>query len=197
MPRFVRVAVWVVGVLLAVGVFAWWLWPEDDGIDVVVERPIAFNLRYPPGYERLPAGDGDLLRLERRRDDGLFLDSFAVRQLDLPAYEGDVSAVLPVYADRELEALRGRFADFELVEEGKARVNEVVGYLLAFQAREGERRLYGRVVLLPEPVPGARRGVRLEMLATPSAGAGGATDVGVRGAIKMPYRSFRFGTEKP
>jgi hypothetical protein len=178
-------------------VLAWWLWPEDDGTDVVVERPIAFNLRYPASYERLPARDGEMLRLERRREDGLFLDSFAVEQLSLPAYEGDVAAQLPVYADREVDALRGQFADFELVEEGKARINEVPGYVIAFRARQGERRIYGRVVLLPEPVPGTRRGVRIAMLATPSAGVGTATDVGVVGAIKTPYRSFRFGTEKP
>jgi hypothetical protein len=197
MPRLLRVVVWVVGALLVLGFLAWWLWPEDDGVDVVVERPIAFNLRYPPQYERLPVSGGELLRLERRRDDGLFLDSFAVQELELPAYEGDVAAQLPVYADREIAGLRARYDDFELVEEGKARINEVAGYLISFQARQGERRLYGRVVLLPEPVPGTRRGVRIGMLVTPSAGAGTATDVGVRGAIKMPYRSFRFGTEKP
>jgi hypothetical protein len=181
----------------AIVLLALWLWPEDDGVDVVVERPIAFNLRYPALYDRLPARDGDLLRVERRRDDGLFVDSFAVQPLSLPAYEGDLGGVLPIYAEREMDALRARYDDFELVEEGKARINEVAGYALAFRARSGQRRLYGRVVLLPEPVPGTRRGVRLEMLATPASGVNDARDVGVRGAIKTPYRSFRFGTEKP
>ena len=46
-------------------------------------------------------------------------------------------------------------------------------------------------------MPGARNGVKLLMLATPDAGAGKARDVGTSGAVKTPYRSFRFGTESP
>ena len=38
--------------------------------------------------------------------------------------------------------------------------------------------MYGRLVLLPEPVPGARTGVKLLMLATPAGGADKARDVG-------------------
>ena len=49
----------------------------------------------------------------------------------------------------------------------------------------------------PQPVPGARDGVKLLMLATPKGGAGKARDVGTRGQLKTPYRSFRFGTEGP
>ena len=52
-------------------------------------------------------------------------------------------------------------------------------------------------MLLPQPVPGARDGVKLVMLATPTGGADKARDVGTRGELKTPYRSFRFGTEGP
>ena len=76
------------------------------------------------------------------------------------------------------------------------RINRAAGYSLVFRASRSPR-MYGRLVLLPEPVPGARTGVKLLMLATPAGGAGKARDVGTSGAVKTPYRSFRFGTEGP
>ena len=99
-------------------------------------------------------------------------------------------------ASRELTELRKRFPDLEPVEEGKTRINRVAGYSIVFRASRSPR-LYGRVVLLPQPVPGALDGVKLVMLATPDGGADKARDVGTRGELKTPYRSFRFGTEGP
>lgn len=81
--------------------------------------------------------EGEPLRLEARRGD-LFLQSFAIEPLRLPAYEGDVGGALPVIAAREIQALRRRFAEFELVQE--TRVNEVPAYSILFRARIGERR---------------------------------------------------------
>ena len=72
----------------------------------------------------------------------------------------------------------------------------MAGYSLVFRASR-KPRLYGRLVLLPEPVPGARTGVKLLLLANPAAGADTARDVGTHGQLKTPYRSFRFGTEGP
>ncbi len=123
-------------------------------------------------------------------------DEFTVEPLELPAYTGDVGGVLPVEASREVERLKERFPNLELVEEGKVRINRAAGYSLVFRASRSPR-MYGRLVLLPEPVPGARTGVKLLMLATPAGGAGKARDVGTSGAVKTPYRSFRFGTEGP
>jgi hypothetical protein len=160
-----------------------------DGTRVVVEEPIAFNLRYPDGMERVE--DDTLLHLQRPGK-----DEFTVEPLELPAYTGDVGGVLPVEASREVERLRERFPSLELVEEGKVRINRAAGYSLVFRASRSPR-MYGRLVLLPEPVPGARTGVKLLMLATPAGGAGKARDVGTSGAVKTPYRSFRFGTEGP
>lgn len=159
-------------------------------------EPAPFNLRYTEGLERVAPKAGELVRLEARRGD-LFIQSFAVSPLRLPPYRGDVSGNLPVIAAREIEALRARFAEFELIQDGKTRVNEVSGHVILFRARLGRRRLYGRQILLPEPVSGARDGARLELLATPAGGVSRASEVGVRGVIKRPYRTFRFGTEKP
>jgi hypothetical protein len=211
-PRWLR---WALAAMLVVVVLLvlWRLLAGgSDGETQYVHRtPVVFNFHYPAPMHRVAARPPEIIRVERRRG-SLFLDSFAVEPLSLPPFRGDVSGELPVYAEREIEALRKRFPqDFELTREGKARVNAVPGYDVQFRARLGERRLFGRIVLLPEPAAGedladptgelenarSRRGVRLVMLATPASGAVRPRDVGARGNLKTPFRSFRFGTEGP
>jgi hypothetical protein len=187
-------------VLVALAIVAFLAARLRDGEDgtVVVQRtgPVQFNLVYTEGLSRVAPRGRELLRLEARRG-SLFVQSFAVEPLALAPYRGDVGGALPVVAAREIDALRRRFDAFELVQDGKARVNEVPGYAILFRARLGRRRLYGREVLLPRPVPGTRDGVRLLLLATPVGGVSNAADVGIRGVVKRPYRTFRFGTERP
>jgi hypothetical protein len=163
----------------------------EDGIRTVVEKPVAFNLRYPTAMRKLATKDGEYLHLQRKG-----LDDFIVEPLTLPAYKGDVGGALPIAASKELAALKRRFPDLEPVEEGKTRINRVAGYSLVVRASR-KPRLYGRLVLLPQATPGAVDGVKLLMLATPDGGADKARDVGTRGELKTPYRSFRFGTEGP
>jgi hypothetical protein len=198
LPAAVRIALAVVGavVLLAlVALIA--LKPGEDVTEYVQRNGLTFNFRYPdPLVRATPRGD-EIVRLQSVRSDGLFVQSFAVEPLKLPAFQGDAGGLLPIVADGEMTALAQRFREFELVQEGKTRLNQVPGYAITFRARLGQRRLLGREVLLPEPVPGGRRGVRLLLLATPSAGISRAEDVGVHGAIKRPFRTFRFGTEAP
>jgi hypothetical protein len=162
-----------------------------DGRVITHQGAVTFNLRVPPGMSQLEPTAEDWVRLERKGQ-----DSIVVSPLQLPAYRGDVDGVLPVVAARELDGLKQRFPDLEPVEEGKARINKAAGYSLSFRVSRSPRQ-YGRLVLLPQPVPGARDGVKLLLLATPKGGAGKATDVGTRGQLKTPYRSFRFGTESP
>lgn len=156
-----------------------------------------FNLRYADGLERVPAGPGEYLRLESRRGE-LFLASFAVRRLRLPAYRGDPGAKLPIYAETHIAALEREVEGFQRTcdgcGEGKARINDVPGYTVNFRAKLGERTLYGRDVLLVPEEDGARDGVILSMRATPAAQVAGPDTVGSGGVLKLPLRSFRFGT---
>jgi hypothetical protein len=163
----------------------------EDGVRIVVEKPLAFNLRYPTSMHKLAPKTGEYLHLQRKG-----LDEFIVEPLRLPPYKGDVGGALPIQASREIAALKQRFPDLDPVEEGKTRINRVAGYSLVFRASRTPR-LYGRLVLLPQAAPGALDGVKLLLLATPDGGADKARDVGTRGELKTPYRSFRFGTEGP
>lgn len=125
--------------------------------------------------------------------------SFTVLPLRIPAYRGDVNGVLPVFATTVLQpAYARRYDGFDLVEEGRARVNDVAGYTFAFRSRPGGgRAVYGRIVLLPEPGDHPRHGVVLRMLSTRSRQVSNASRVGATGVLQEPYRSFRFGTEQP
>lgn len=192
--RLVLVAALVVGVAAGIALGA----RGGSGEREVVQRePVAFNLRYPAGLHRVAPRAGEQVRLEQRRGD-LFLASFTVRRLGLPPYAGPVGGALPVLADRYLRDAARRHPDLELVEEGRARINDVPGYGFVFRARLGSRRLYGRTVLLPLPdQPRTRDGVVLEVLGTPAGGVGRAEQAGSSGPAKTAFRSFRFGTEPP
>jgi hypothetical protein len=167
----------------------------QPGTHVVHRGAIPFNLRYTGPLRAVKPGPGELLHLEWRSA-GRVQASFVVEPLRLPAYRGDVGGVFPIVASRDQDALRARFPALEPVEEGKARVNQVPAYSSTFRASR-KPRLYGRVVLLTQPVPGARDGFRIVMLATPLGGADKAGDVAARGMLKTPYRTFRFGTQGP
>jgi hypothetical protein len=217
-PRLARAPRWVrwalLGIVVVVVLLVLWrvFAGGDTGETHYVHRgALEFNFRYPDTMHRAKAAGQELVRVQRARD-GLFLDSFAVEPLSLPRFRGNVSGLLPAYADREIAALHKRFpSEFELVREGKARVNQVPGYDVQFQSRLGKRRLFGRLVLLPRPAAGedltnptgelnndrSRTGVRILMLSTPAAGTVRPRDVGARGNLKTPFRSFRFGTEGP
>jgi len=194
--RFRLIAAAAALVVVAAAVFA--LLRGAGEATVVVEPAAgagpAFNVRHGAGLERVDARRGELLRLTGRRG-----EVFAVRPLRLPAYRGVETAILPLVADRVARAeLPRRFADVEVVDTGPARINTAPGHEVVFRARRDGERVYGRVVfLLPPEQPGAREGLRLDVLtprspAVPSAGA-----VGTTGQLKRPFRTLRFGTNGP
>jgi hypothetical protein len=200
-PAWLRVA--LVGLLVLVLVLAATvvLRRGEPETSVVVRDPLAFNLRFGEALTRIaPPPAGERLRLEQRRD-GETVGSLAVRPLRLPAYRGSVAGTFPAYAEQVIADLRDDgYTDFELADEGRVRINEVPGYGIGFRARRDGRRVWGRTVLLipltdpPEPL---RDGVRLDLVASPGSGVSNPADVGAVGQLKLPLRSFRFGTEAP
>jgi hypothetical protein len=168
---------------------------RPDETALLVRKPVTFNFVYGSQWARI--GERGALVALRHSGGGLFLDSFVVRPLTLPAYRGAVGGMLPVYADGYLRSVRKRFTAFEFVGEGRARINNAIGYEVTFRARSGARRLYVRHYLLVEEEPdGRRHGVLLELESTPKAGTPTADDIGNHGALKTPLRSFRFGEDR-
>lgn len=197
-PRHLAVrmaaAVVAIAILVAAVVIALTSRPEENA--VVIRQPVTLNLVYGPQWTPVDRA-GTLVALRHESPKGLFLDSYAIRELTLPPYRGSASGTLPVYADRYLRTLSRRYPEFELVGEGRARINNAVGYALTFRARTGTRRLYARHYLLVEEEPeGQRQGVVLEIESTPSAGTPNADGIGDHGALKTPLRSFRFGEDR-
>lgn len=189
-PRLKWAAV-VLGAV-AVAAVAWAAWHVlHPGLEVSGTRPVAYHFRRPASLRERPPGPGELVRLEQRRH-GRVVNAFVVSPLRLPPYSGDPAGVLPLVAQHDAAALRARFPRLQLGEEGFAKLAGMPGQELRFRI-PGRPRVYGRELLLPRPERGARDGVRLLLLAAASADVGGAGDVGVHGALRLPYRSFRFG----
>jgi hypothetical protein len=169
--------------------------PPWPGEKVIHSGKPVFNLLYPPDSMRVVKPHrGEYMRLEGRS--GRLLVEVVARPLRLPAYRGDVThGLLPVYADRFAEELRSR--GFALREEGRARVNNAVGYEIGVQAVSPGRREYGRDVLLTSDDDDAPGILLLSLRQTKRGGARfTAPQKALAAASRKAYRSFRFGTER-
>lgn len=198
LPSGARRALAVVAGLVALALVGWWLFAPEDGRYVHRSEPV-FNLRWREGarLKQVDPPPGTTLQLEARRR-GRVVQSFAVAPFTLPASDADSGAVLPLVASaRARDELAPRFDAFAWTDEGKARINDALGYQLAFAARRDGRKLVGREVLLLDPEGDGREGVVLTMFQEVGGPVQGPSDVGAAGALQVPYRSFRFGTEWP
>jgi hypothetical protein len=181
-------------IVIAAAAIAWASRPDETA--VLIRKPVTLNFIYGPQFEEVLQA-GTLVSLRHESAGGLFLDAYALRPLVLPSYRGTASGMLPVYADMYLRTLPRRYPGYEFIGEGRARINNAVGYEVTFRARSGMRRLYVRHYLLVEEEPeGLRRGVILEIESTPAAGTPNADEIGNHGALKTPLRSFRFGEDR-
>lgn len=159
----------------------------------VVERGTpSFNYTYAAPLTRFGAAG------VRERRGALFVQSMDVLALRLPSYAGDAAGTLPVMADALAGELAKAHPGFATVGEGRARINDSPGYYLAWEARLGSRKLFGRdYMLVPGDQQAPRIGVRIQLISTYAGGVASADDVGRAGKLKQALRSFRFGTERP
>ena len=166
--------------------------PEVDSQTKYVhdEEPV-FNLLYDNGALRQVAPQGDeIVRLEGRR--GRLAAAIAVEHLELPTATGDVAhGVLPAYASEHVKELRAELPRFELLQEGRARVNGAPGYEVRF--RTG--RTFGNdLMILPsEEEPGGALLVKARRTVS------GRRTLGKRERafnkqVAKAYRSFKYGT---
>lgn len=199
LPRIARLVLAVLAVLVLAALALLALGGGGAEETVVVQEPTAYNLRHGKALGRVEPVGGETLRLVQRAD-GNQVGAFAVRPMRLPAYRGSVSGVYPVVAERLIADLRAAYDELEVADEGRVRLNEAPGYGVGFRARRDGARVWGRTVLLvpatdpPEPL---RDGVRIDLVASPGSGVSNPADVGDVGQLKLPLRSFRFGTEPP
>ena len=195
LPRPARLALGVVGAaVVALGV---WLAvrPDPHIRHAVIRGSVAFNLRYPDSLQRVP-GAGDLLAL-RTASGARFPASFMVRPLRLAAYRGDPSAQLALQGTFLSDRLLEREPGLILRDEGRTNINQIPGYQVTWQTKRGGKTTYGRDVMLLPAEPGVREGVVIELVAARSPQTPKADAIGSNGALKIPLRSFRFGTERP
>jgi len=120
-------------------------------------------------------------------------------QLPVPPFEGDVThGLLPVLADRFVAAEQRRMPSLELAQEGRARVNNAVGYEVGYERITDTERFTGRDVLLVPDDPAEGRGqVLLSLRQRKDSGAKlTPPERNLAYLARKTYRSFRFGTER-
>jgi hypothetical protein len=155
--------------------------------------PAPFSFSYRGLYRTAPS-PGEYVQV-RGPARGPPRNSFAVGPLELPPYTGGLSAELPLYAASYIDGLRRRYTGFVLRGEGKTRVNTVPAYDIAYTALIEGRTYYGRDVLLLPERTGARAGVHIVMLSSPTANSqvNSPLLVGTAGVLERPLETFTFG----
>jgi hypothetical protein len=189
LTRGIVVALMIALPALAIGAF---LTLENAHYSHGGALPFSFSYR---GLYRVAPDPGEYVKLERHASDGRLEDSFAVRPLELPPYSGALTGELPLYAAGYIGSLRRRYEDFVLRGEGKTRVNAVPAYQVVYTALVQGHTMYGRDVLLLPQRPGARKGVEIVMLTSPTANSEVTSplEVASEGVLLKPLKTFTLG----
>ena len=162
---------------------------------VVVRGPATFNLIYTDALHKVALRQGEALRLQTTAGPP---QSFAVRPLRLAPYKGDVSAALTLLSARLIREMAVQYPGFLWRGDGRVNINKQPGYQIVFQARVGGHTTYGkRVLLVAGPDPPPKTGLDITMLSERSPAIPRADAVAANGPLKTPYRSLRFGAERP
>jgi hypothetical protein len=193
-----RVWIGLLAALAVVGAVLLWIFavrPPPGQTGVAVRKPITFNLVYTDAMHRVAPHAGELLRVQTRSGPP---QSMAVRPLHIGPYRGDVTAALTFMSSRLIDQMRATYPGFVWRGDGRVNINKQPGYQIVFQARIDGRTTYGRRVLLvaaPDPPP--HEGLDVTLLAARSASVPNSDAVAVNGPLKTPYRSLRFGSDRP
>jgi len=189
--RLTRCTVTVAGVGLLVALLAAVLTLENASYSHGGNVPFSFSYR---GLYRVSPDPGGYTKIQRRHADGTVRDSLAVDPLRLPPYTGLLSGELPLYATSYIRELSRRSTGFVLRGEGKTRVNTVPAYDVFYTADVEGQTIWGRDVLLLPETPGARRGVEIVMLTTPTSSSQVASplEVASAGVLLRPLKTFGF-----
>jgi hypothetical protein len=191
--RLTRVAVIAVGVGLVALLLAAGLTLENAHYSH--GGPVPFSFSYRDLYRVAPE-PGGYVRVQSRWPDGDLKYSYAVDPLRLPSYSGAVTGELPLFAERYVRALSGRYREFALRGEGKSKINNTLtGYQVAYSAEVEGEQMYGRDVLMVPEGEGVREGVVIRMLTAQDASkqVTSALEVAQTGVLLRPLKTFSFG----
>lgn len=155
---------------------------------------VPFSFSYRDLY-RVKPDPGEFVKMQRHRSDGALEDSLAVAPLRLPPYSGSLSAELPLYAAGYITGLQRRYPQFELAGEGKTKVDTIFAYAVSYTTVYEGRTMWGRDILVLPERPGAREGVDIVMLTSPTANSqvDSPSEVGLAGVLSRPLKTFSFG----
>lgn len=200
LPRAVQRLLTVIAALLLLAIVAVAVKSSGSGLnDVFVRKPIAFTLGYKGAlHKATPQGD-EVLRLEGPKGPGI-TSTFTARPLVLGTYSGDVTADMLSIASTRLAELQKADPNLVYRGEGKARINFIPAYQLAFQTRLNNRVVFGKLFFLAPVTPSTPRphdGIELKLISGLSGAVPSVAAVGTNGVLKSPLRSFRFGTSRP
>ena len=201
-PRWPRVRLAIIVVLAVIAAFLLYRWvikPAAERQTIVVRGPVAVNVLSSKAEltRETPVGTEEL-RLRGRGADRR--QTFTITPLVLPPYGGtDPGGMLPLYAYRDIQRMSREIPGFQLRGEARTRINLYPGYSVLYtggSAAKGDF-FYGRRIYLYPDVPNPKTGVVLD-LRTPRTAATQYPDaVGLADPLKLPLRSFNFGTERP
>jgi hypothetical protein len=154
--------------------------------------PFSFSYR---GLYRVAPDAGGYVKVQRHTSSGRLEDSFAVQPLRLPPYSGGLSGELPLYAAGHTKVLAQRDPHFVLRGDGKTRVNTVPAYNIFYETVVDGRLMYGRNTLLLPEKSGAREGVEIVMLTSPTANRQVTSPslIASAGVLERPVESFSIG----
>jgi len=198
----VRLALIVVGAILAVYLlFHWVVQPGGDRKVVVVRGPVAVNVLRDGTLVQAAPHPGEELRLHGRGEESD--QTFTITPFAIPPYAGpDPGGVMPVHAAAEIRRMAQTIPDFQLRGEARSRINLYPGYTITYTGGSAARGdfFYGkRIFLWPDTAdsPHPRSGVVLDLRSPRTLGVQYPDAVGAVSPLKLPLRSFNFGTERP
>ena len=191
--RTTAVLLLVLAALIALGLFV--VRPQVDPLAKYVHHgDPTFNLLYRRSALHKVAPQGsELVRLQGQR--GRLTTTIAVEPLKLPPATGDIAhGALPAFASRHIEELRAGDDTFQLVAEGRARVNGAPGYEVRFRTGPPGKQTFGNDLLILPKEDDATGALlvtsRRTITGKPTLGK---REAALNKASAKAYRSFKYG----
>lgn len=204
-PPRVRWSVVGVLVLLVAAVAAYMLLRGRPLEQVVIRGPLTFNTRFDDRVKRVPAGPGELLRLEnvpapgRAPEQLVFRDAGPAPTRPEPA--GAPVAQLALRMAPIVAGLRREFGPdkFQLRGQGRVKIGrDYAGWLVRYQFYRGTQLWYGvRLLLLPDVPKPDTRVLDMSLQSQQSDVVPNIAMAGSNGPMRTPFYGVAFGTEAP